>query len=683
MHMSRLIVWIYKELETYEKLFEQQVFQLEQNDFRTIGECLKIVFKQSTRLDQSGIHVSFLLSNHFQPSIEAAINRLYKKKLESIKKLTRKENFISKSKNVSNAANKNIAKKQRRLSIKYFKKKALSASNPFTQTERKRSVARYSRISRAVANTDKKHARRSSEIFGDVIEVDGNDKDKVNNNNNNNNDDNKAEVTTSDDENMEELRRLSHARRMSKTKMEDIKIATNTSVRSRSDSNSRQQQFTVVKLTKSGQEMYEIVKKCIQETWRLLDQRYYSELTKSVYRTVVTQMIYLVQVYSSQITTEINERAPKELTTYRKSNLSNNNPYGSSSSSSSSSSNRNKKRSARHRRNSSKTKSSTAKPVPTIKENEQFGDDEKAGDNNSKKDTLQMPNLRKKKDRNSDAPKVLNESQMLSLIANVYYVSEDLLTRIAHRYQKLFGREIPELELFAIEQQKLYKAQFQQFAKKFLYKWVNDKFEWIDDKICSIYGDKSDISIITKEEIATWSVSKETLGFVRYIANLRWEIDKYLGGNKDVMILRDSIEIFLNELYNGDYIPNINNIDKNDDIILISPYGLNKLYLDFRFLMITLHNFMSTNSKQLCTSICEKAKKYVNYKYNLKLDVDWKLMHTLGMKLQYKALSGDELDALNKSYLSSSKDDNNNNNTSNNDDNNNRVTVKNPNNPFL
>merc|ERR1712176_497642 len=196
MGMSRLIVWIYAELETYEKLFEQQVFQLERNDFRTIGECLKIVFKQSTRLDQSGIHVSFLLSNHFQPSIEAAINRLYKKKLESIKKLSRKENYISKSKNVSNAANKNIPR--RAPQIKKFKKKQLAPStNPFTQTERKRSAARFSRITNK--NTDKKHARRSSEIFGDVI--DGIPEDKKTNHSDN-----------VDDENMNELRKLSYRR---------------------------------------------------------------------------------------------------------------------------------------------------------------------------------------------------------------------------------------------------------------------------------------------------------------------------------------------------------------------------------------------------------------------------------------------------------------------------------------
>merc|ERR1719445_2725285 len=40
-HMSRLTVWIYAELDEYEKLFGQQVSQLEQNDFGTIAECLK------------------------------------------------------------------------------------------------------------------------------------------------------------------------------------------------------------------------------------------------------------------------------------------------------------------------------------------------------------------------------------------------------------------------------------------------------------------------------------------------------------------------------------------------------------------------------------------------------------------------------------------------------------------
>merc|ERR1712154_543999 len=131
------------------------------------------------------------------------------------------------------------------------------------------------------------------------------------------------------------------------------------------------------------------------------------------------------------------------------------------------------------------------------------------------------------------------------------------------------------------------------------------------------------------------------------------------------MILRDSIEI-LNELFNGDYIPNINDIDKrseDEQDVLISPYGLNKLYLDFRFLMITLANFLSANSKHLITSICEKAKKYVNFKYNLQINVDWKLMHSLGMRLQYKALTGDELDVLNKAYLS--QPDNNEENTEN------------------
>jgi len=272
-------------------------------------------------------------------------------------------------------------------------------------------------------------------------------------------------------------------------------------------------------------------------------------------------------------------------------------------------------------------------------------DDEKTNNN------LLKVNVNKKENE------VLTESQMLSLMANVYYVSEDLLQRIAHRYQKLFGRGIPELELFAIEQQKLCNAQIQQFGKKFLYKWVNEVLAWKNDCICrqGYYGEKADVSLVTAEEIATWSVGKEMLDFVRYVVNLRLEIDKYLGANKDNQILRDSIEILLSELFNGDYIPKVADIDNNENNeILITPYGLNRLYLDFRFLMITCANFLTANSKHLITSICEKAKKYVNFKYNLRMNVDWKLMHSLGMRLQYKALSGDELDVLNKSFLSQS-----------------------------
>merc|ERR1712154_420320 len=156
--------------------------------FRTIGECLKIVFKQSTRLDQSGIHVSFLLSNHFQPSIESAISRLYKRKLENIKKLTRRENYLSKSKNVSNAS-KNTKSK---MTIKKFKRKSLApANNPFTQnTDSRRRSQRHSRIV-PIKKSDTIHQRRSSEIFGDVSETKQDDE---------------------DNENMNELRRLSQRR---------------------------------------------------------------------------------------------------------------------------------------------------------------------------------------------------------------------------------------------------------------------------------------------------------------------------------------------------------------------------------------------------------------------------------------------------------------------------------------
>ena len=277
-------------------------------------------------------------------------------------------------------------------------------------------------------------------------------------------------------------------------------------------------------------------------------------------------------------------------------------------------------------------------------------DDEKRSEQPMANQSLLKPTVKKRSHggRHSGPPPVLSEAQMLSLMANVYYVSEDLVTRIAHRYQKLFGRQIPELELFAIEQQKLYHAQFQQFGKKFLFKWVNDKLMWTDDCIHRRYAEKADVSIVTKEEIAEWPISPEMLRFVRYVVELKRDIDTFLGEDLEAAILMDGIEILLKELYNGQYIPHITQMGGDEEAVLISYHGLHRLYLDFRFLMVTLHKMMTKTSKDLCTSICDKARKYVNFKYNLKVEVDWKLMHALAKKLSYKVLSGDELQVLDR-----------------------------------
>lgn len=286
-------------------------------------------------------------------------------------------------------------------------------------------------------------------------------------------------------------------------------------------------------------------------------------------------------------------------------------------------------------------------------------DDEKRSDQHmaTANQSLLKPTVKKRphSTRNSGPPPVLSEAQMLSLMANVYYVSEDLVTRIAHRYQKLFGRQIPELELFAIEQQKLYHAQFQQFGKKFLFKWVNDKLGWTDDCIHRRYAERADVSIVTKDEMMEWSVSPEMLRFVRYVVELKKDIDSYLGQQLEATILTDGIEILLNELYQGDYVPRITQMDGREEAVLISYHGLYRLHLDFRFLMVTLHKVMSTTAKNLCTSICDRARKYVNFKYNLKVEVDWKLMHALAKKLSYKVLTGDELQVLDRIYLESNE----------------------------
>ncbi|ETN98621.1 hypothetical protein RFI_38871, partial [Reticulomyxa filosa] len=65
-HMSALVVWMCQELNRFIDLFERQVFVFLEQKYAAIGDCLKIVFQQSHRLDHYGIHASFLLSSKFE-----------------------------------------------------------------------------------------------------------------------------------------------------------------------------------------------------------------------------------------------------------------------------------------------------------------------------------------------------------------------------------------------------------------------------------------------------------------------------------------------------------------------------------------------------------------------------------------------------------------------------------------
>lgn len=76
---------------------------------------------------------------------------------------------------------------------------------------------------------------------------------------------------------------------------------------------SHTQVLSTVHLTKSGYSFYNIVKKCIQQVVRLLDNRLYVDLTKSVYPLVVESMQNLMIAYTDLIAYEIRDLAPVQV----------------------------------------------------------------------------------------------------------------------------------------------------------------------------------------------------------------------------------------------------------------------------------------------------------------------------------------------------------------------------------
>ncbi|ETO35159.1 hypothetical protein RFI_01917 [Reticulomyxa filosa] len=76
-YMSGLIMWICIELNRFIALFENQVFVFLENKYSAIGDCLKIVFQQSHRLNPYGVDVSFLLTNKFEKPMDYIIYYYY------------------------------------------------------------------------------------------------------------------------------------------------------------------------------------------------------------------------------------------------------------------------------------------------------------------------------------------------------------------------------------------------------------------------------------------------------------------------------------------------------------------------------------------------------------------------------------------------------------------------------
>jgi hypothetical protein len=85
----------------------------------------------------------------------------------------------------------------------------------------------------------------------------------------------------------------------------------------------------------------------------------------------------------------------------------------------------------------------------------------------------------------------LTDQQSLGIVANTYYLSDDLLPRVTREFVRQFGREVPELEKFRIKLQTLHDVLRDSYCYNRAPVWLDAILGWSVDpeaKLSTRYG---------------------------------------------------------------------------------------------------------------------------------------------------------------------------------------------------
>lgn len=284
---------------------------------------------------------------------------------------------------------------------------------------------------------------------------------------------------------------------------------------------------------------------------------------------------------------------------------------------------------------------------------------------------------------------MLNEEQTFSMIANIYYVCEDLLERVMQRFKVLFVRDIPELESTQLRLRKTYESQYEQFAKRFCFHWVNDILKFENGYVSLSHYCDSNNSGAAVEDISVMTVSQNWINLVKYFVELRIKINRYLSKSPcDRHVLTKCFYVLFKELYFGEYVPLMNgskrrssrtssharrnskdaNASAMDDEFSqardklrkdhpITEFGIQQLYLDIQFFVTCFGQFIN-NEQSTMKFIKEFFNNMINFcqiNYeNEQIMLNETLFQNHCNKLQYTMLKPEELDLLKKYELPTS-----------------------------
>jgi len=189
---------------------------------------------------------------------------------------------------------------------------------------------------------------------------------------------------------------------------------------------------------------------------------------------------------------------------------------------------------------------------------------------------------------------VNSDAQSMGIVANAYYLADDLMPRVWGQFKKHSKQECPELETFTTKLYQLFEALRDSFCQKRSVTIISDVMKW------QIHAQLYSASTFNQDP----AVAHPSPGFtelIRYLCRLKDAVDKHLSPDFVDQIVRMCLEELMNSLFHG---PNYWNT------LTIGYGGLQQMVLDIRFCLAASRGYVTEACASAAHRIIHRAVHY-------------------------------------------------------------------------
>ncbi len=185
----------------------------------------------------------------------------------------------------------------------------------------------------------------------------------------------------------------------------------------------------------------------------------------------------------------------------------------------------------------------------------------------------------------------LEDHQSLSIVANAFYVADDLLPRVTREFSRQFRRPIPELEAFRNKIERLHEALGDEYCTKKAAHWIHTRLQWTSGAALKRYS----LPALSDHDHA--APTQAVIDLCRQFCDLRELVIRCLNPQSLDTILSLCLEEVFRTLHNPVYW----------DGLALGHGGLQQLVLDLRFLVAASHGIVTQTASEACVSLIKRA----------------------------------------------------------------------------